>query len=193
MTENEANLVERSQSGDQEAFRLLVEMHSADAFRLACRLVGDPESADDVVQEALLRAWRSLHRFDARSRFSTWLHRILVNCAMDQLRRRQREAGRRSYETTEGVLARRASAAPGPERLAASGQIERRVELALGELSPRERTAFVLRHFEEQSILEISRVLGAGASATKHAIFRAVRKLRSELAPWVEAEDARTA
>ena len=193
MTDNEANLIARSQAGEQEAFRQLVERHSADAFRLAYRLVSDAESADDVVQEALLKAWRSLHRFDARSRFSTWLHRITANCAMDHLRRQRREVGRGSHEAAELVLARRPSIDPGPERLAASGQIERRMELALATLTPRERTAFVLRHFEEESIADISRTLGAGISATKQAIFRAVRKLRGELAPWMEVEDAHTA
>ena len=95
MKDETAELVARAKAGDEEAFGLLVESHSRDVFRLAYRLTGSRENADDVVQEAFLRAYRSLHRFDSRSRFGTWLHRITVNCAMDHLRRSKREASRR--------------------------------------------------------------------------------------------------
>ncbi|MCP3969263.1 MAG: sigma-70 family RNA polymerase sigma factor, partial [Rhodobacteraceae bacterium] len=95
MKQDETTLVARAQAGDEEAFRQLVIGHSHDLFRLAYRLTGSRENADDVVQEAFLRAYRSLHRFDSKSRFGTWMHRITVNCAMDQLRRTQRESGHR--------------------------------------------------------------------------------------------------
>ncbi len=190
---DEAAIVARARAGDQEAFRQLVTSHSHELFRLAYRLTGNRENADDVVQEAFLRAYRSLHRFDARSRFGTWLHRIAVNCAMDHLRRVQREANRRDPAVDEAMLERQASHEPGPQRLAESEQIERQVERALEALSPIERSAFVLRHFEQLSIAEIGRRLGSRTSATKHAVFRAVRKLRRELSPWMETRDARTA
>ena len=193
MRDGESAIVARAKSGDEEAFRRLVSSHSRDLFRLAYRLTGSRENADDVVQETFLRAYRSLHRFDARSRFGTWLHRIAVNCAMDHLRRTQREANRRDPAHDETTLERQVSEQPGPERLAASGQIERQVEHALETLSPIERSAFVLRHFEQMSIAEIGHRLGSRTSATKHAVFRAVRKLRHELSPWMETRDARTA
>lgn len=193
MTDNETAIVARARGGDEEAFRQLVEDHSRDVFRLAYRMTGSRENADDVVQEAFLRAYRSLHRFDSRSRFGTWIHRITANCALDHLRRAKREASRRDSSGDESVMERQVSLAPGPERLARSGQIERQVELALATLSPIERAAFVLRHFEQKSIAEIGRELGSRTSATKHAVFRAVRKLRRELSPWMETEDARTA
>ncbi len=192
MHDEEANDVARARAGDQEAFRRLVTSHSQNLFRLAYRLTGSRENADDVVQEAFLRAYRSLHRFDAKSRFGTWLHRIAVNCAMDHLRRAQREAGRRDPAAGE-TLERQVSPEPGPQRLAESGQIEHQVRIALDTLSPIERSAFVLRHFEQQSIAEIGRQLGSRTSATKHAVFRAVRKLRHELSPWMETRDARPA
>ncbi len=193
MKDDESAVVARARAGDEEAFRRLVSSHSHDLFRLAYRLTGSRENADDVVQEAFLRAYRSLHRFDARSRFGTWLHRIAVNCAMDHLRRAQREADRRDPAAGEATLERQASHEPGPERLAASGQIELQIERALERLSPIERSAFVLRHFEQLSIADVGRRLGSRTSATKHAVFRAVRKLRRELSPWMETRDARTA
>ncbi len=193
MRDDETTIVARARAGDEEAFRRLVSSHSHDLFRLAYRLTGSRENADDVVQEAFLRAYRSLHRFDLRSRFGTWLHRIAVNCAMDQLRRTRREADRRDPSADELILERQVSPEPGPQRLAESGQIERQVQLALETLSPIERSAFVLRHFEQLSIAEIGRRLGSRTSATKHAVFRAVRKLRRELSPWMETRNARTA
>ncbi len=193
MKDDEKAAVDRAQAGDEEAFRQLVVAHSHDLFRLAYRLTGSRENADDVVQEVFLRAYRSLHRFDSRSRFGTWLHRIAVNCAMDQLRRSQRESSRRDPSADDATLERQATYEPGPERLAESGQIERQVARALDALSPIERSAFVLRHYEQLSIAEIGRQLGSRTSATKHAVFRAVRKLRRELSPWMEARDARTA
>ncbi len=192
---DETALVSRARSGDEDAFRVLVERHSRDLFRLAYRLTGRQENAEDVVQETLLKAYRALHRFDSRSRFSTWLHRIATNTAMDLLRRNQRheqrfesrgDAGDDSFDHYESVE-------PGPVRLAMSSEIERRLARGLAELTPLERTAFVLRHFEQQSIAEIGRTLGSRTNATKQAVFRAVRKLRRELAPWVEENHARTA
>lgn len=186
MMRNETQLIELARTGDEAAFRQLVEAHSREIFRLAFRLTGDHAVADDVVQESFLKAYRALAKFDGRSRFGTWLYRITANCAMDQMRRKQRDAARYRplEEATPQLLP--ASAEPGPERRARSSEISSRIEAALAELSPAERTAFVLRHFEDQSIAEISRTLDAGVSATKHAVFRAVKKLRQELGPLWE-------
>lgn len=187
---DEAVLLVRARQGDGDAFRELVERHSHGLFRLAYRLTGNEANAEDVVQEAFLKAYRSLHRFDSRSRFATWLHRIAANCALDLLRRGRRhpedpavDAPFNAYESLE----------PGPFQLTAAAEIERGVERGLARLTPLERTAFVLRHFEQRSIAEIGRVLGSRTNATKQAVFRAVHKLRRELAPWVEEDHARTA
>ena len=182
-------LVTRAQRGDDDAFRGLVEGHSRGVYRLAYRLTGSHENAEDVVQETFLRAHRALHRFDHRCRFSTWLHRIATNCALDLLRRadrRPQEAGDDDFDTLS-------SEAPGPERLTLSTEIQIRVREGLAQLTPLERTAFVLRHFEQRSIAEIGQVLGSRANATKQAIFRAVAKLRRELGPWLEENHVRTA
>ena len=171
-------LVQNAQQGDADAFRELVERHSTRVFRLSWRITGDEASAEDAVQETFFRAYRSLHRFDARSRFGTWLHRIAVNTAVEVMRKRRPET---HLEEPEPLP----STEPGPERAALSQEIQRSVRTALGELSPMERTAFVLRHFEGRPIAEICRHLGLRESAGKQAIFRAVRKLRRALEPLV--------
>src|SRR5215210_8571501 len=178
MEPDDEALVQQAQEGDADAFRELVERHSTRVFRLSWRITGDEASAEDAVQETFLRVYRSLHRFDARSRFGTWLHRIAVNTAVEVVRKRRPET---LLEESEPV----ASTEPGPERAALSQEVQRSVRTALGELSPMERTAFVLRHFEGRPIAEICRHLGLRESAGKQAIFRAVRKLRRALEPLV--------
>ena len=185
MEGNDLDLVDRARAGDSDAFRELVDRHSRTMFKTAYRLTGNEADADDLVQEALLRAYRKLDRFDGRSQFSTWLSRITVNCGMDLMRKRSRRNARAAMD--EGVvLDSVATEDPRPDRLALSGEIGRAVESVLGTLSPMERAAFVLRHFEGRSIAEIGGLLGARSGATKHAIFRAVKKLRAALGPLVE-------
>jgi RNA polymerase sigma-70 factor (ECF subfamily) len=185
MEGNDLDLVERARAGDTDAFRELVDRHSGTMFKTAYRLTGNEADADDLVQEAFLRAYRKLDRFDGRSQFSTWLYRITVNCGMDLMRKRSRRNARAAMD--EGVvLDSVATDDPRPDRLALSGEIGRAVESVLRTLSPMERAAFVLRHFEGRSIAEIGGLLGARSGATKHAIFRAVKKLRAALGPLVE-------
>ena len=179
--------VERVRSGDHEAFRLLVERHGRAVFRLAYRMTGNEQDAEDVVQETFLKAYRQLDRYESRSSFATWLYRIASNCCLDLIRKRKiRELGReRGADPDRDILVSVPAATPGPDRALLSNQISETVNAALAELSAQERAAFVLRHFEGLSVEEIGRVLGTGASATKHSIFRAVQKLRRRLEPLV--------
>jgi RNA polymerase sigma-70 factor (ECF subfamily) len=179
--------VERARSGDSDAFRLLVEQHSRAIFRLAFRMTGNEQDAEDVVQETFLRAYKQLDRYEARSSFATWLFRIASNYSLDLIRMRKRHEDKRERGTDEerDILLNIAVDAPGPERMAYGTQVRDRVNAALDELSPQERTAFVLRHFEGLSIEEIGVSLGTGTNATKHSIFRAVQKLRKNLEPVV--------
>jgi RNA polymerase sigma-70 factor (ECF subfamily) len=179
--------VERARSGDNDAFRLLVEQHGRAIFRLAYRMTGNEEDAEDVVQETFLRAYRQIDRYEARSSFSTWLYRIASNCSLDLIRQRKtREQKReRSHDPGRDLLVSIPAATPGPDRELYSSQISESVNAALDELSGQERMAFVLRHFEGCSIEEIGLALGTGANATKHSIFRAVQKLRRTLEPLV--------
>lgn len=179
--------VERAQSGDSDAFRLLVEQHSRAVFRLAFRMTGNEQDAEDVVQETFLRAYRQLNKYEARSSFSTWLYRIASNYSLDLIRMRKRHEDKRERGKAEerDILQTLPVNTPGPDRIMYSRQVQERVNEALNELSAQERTAFVLRHFEGMSIDEIGEALGTGTNATKHSIFRAVQKLRRSLEPMV--------
>ena len=188
MEENDLELVEQTRAGDADAFRRIVEGHSRRLFQVAYRLTGDEAHADDVVQDAFLRAYSNLHRFDARAQLGTWLYRITVNCAMDLMRKESRRRARETHEDRLD-LATLEGDEPRPDRLAESGELGRAVRRVLAGLSPAERTAFVLRHFEGYTSVEIGRLLGLRAGATRNAVFRAVRKLRAALEPLVEATE----
>ena len=178
-----AAVLDRARQGDSEAFRSLVENHSRSAFRLAYRMTGNEHDAEDVVQDSFLRAYRQLGRFESRAHFGTWLHRIVANCSVDLLRARRSRQDYSRGEDLDSVIDVSPAETPGPEQLARGAEIERSVAAALGQLSPLERAAFTLRHYEGRSIAEIGKTLGLGTSATKHSVFRAVRKLRAALEP----------
>jgi RNA polymerase sigma-70 factor, ECF subfamily len=179
-----AAVLARARQGDSDAFRALVEQHGRSVFRLAYRMTGNEQDAEDVVQESFLRAYRQLGRFESRANFGTWLYRIVSNCSVDLMRSKQaRHDQVRGDSLDESVVELPAADGPGPERMAQSAEIDRRVQDALGALSPLERAAFTLRHYEGRSIDEISATLGLGTSAAKHSVFRAVKKLRVALAP----------
>lgn len=178
-----AAVLERASVGDGEAFAVLVNTHARAAFRLAYRLTGNERDAEDVVQESFIRAYRQLGRFEARSHFSTWFHRIVVNCAMDALRARHARSSERLAPPPDESGDVEPAQMPSPERLALSAEIRGRVDAAMSALTPQERVAFALRHYEGRSIDEIGRALGVQKSAAKHAIFRAVKKMRAALAP----------
>lgn len=183
--------VAQARAGDSGAFRVLVERHSRNLFRLAYRMTGHQEDAEDVVQETFLRAYRQLSKFDERASFGTWLYRIAANCSLDLIRlRKRRGEHQQEAPVEEGApdpIQSLPDAAPTPDRLAMSGEVERKVASVLEGLSPMERTAFVLRHYEGMCIEDIGRTLGVQPNAAKHSIFRAVQKLRRALEPLVTA------
>ncbi len=195
MPQTDAATVALARDGDSEAFRALVERHSRAVYRLAHRMTGTTQDAEDVVQETFLKAYKQLSRFESRANFSTWLHRIAVNCSIDLIRARpHRESAHdgpdlEQFSADESLEAGRAS----PERLMLSTEVQDCANAAMSSLSQMERAAFVLRHFEGRSIDEISQSLGLKTNATKHSIFRAVKKMRVALEPLVSTDQESSA
>jgi RNA polymerase sigma-70 factor (ECF subfamily) len=191
MPHTDTAAVALAREGDSDAFRALVERHSRAVYRLAHRMTGNPQDAEDVVQETFLKAYRQLGRFESRANFGTWLHRIAVNCSIDLIRtRKHQETGHDAADLDMLDSSTRDDdqrVDPSPERLMLSAEVQERVGRAMEGLTPMERAAFVLRHFEGQSIDEIGRALNLKANAAKHSIFRAVRKMRLALEPFVES------
>jgi RNA polymerase sigma-70 factor (ECF subfamily) len=180
--EADAQAVARVRAGEPEVFRVLMERHGRAVHRLAFRMTGNEQDAEDVVQESFLRAYRNLEHFEARSQFGSWLYRIAANCAYDALRGRARRAARIEPKTSADDLGDHVAAEdPGPERLFAGVEVRQRVQVALARMSALERAAFILRHLEGMSTAEIAGALGLEGEAAKQSVFRAVRKVREEL------------
>jgi RNA polymerase sigma-70 factor (ECF subfamily) len=186
---DDAAAVAEARGGNQVAFGLLVERHTRSIYRLAYRMTGRPEDAEDVVQETFIRVYRQLGRFEARSNFATWLYRIGFNCAIDYMRARPHRETPETHDRLEQISGHSQGAAA--DDLVFAGEISGRVQDALNELSPQERAAFLMRHYQGCSIEEICLALDLRANAAKHSIFRAVRKMRVALKPLM-AEGAQT-
>jgi RNA polymerase sigma-70 factor, ECF subfamily len=185
MAMDDAAVVARVRAGEKDCFRVLVERHSHEIFRLAFRMMGNEHDAEEVVQDTFLRAYRSLDRFELRSSFSTWIYRIATNRCYDLLdQRKSRPEPSPAFDPEEPRPEDQIpSAMPGPERSLLSGEIAERLRSVMFQLTAAERTAFVLRHYEGQSIEEIAKILNIGPGAAKNSIHRAVQKLRQELQP----------
>lgn len=160
---------------------------------MAYRMTGNRQDAEEVVQEAFLRAYQKLGQFAARANFGTWVYRIAANYSIDRMRQKRSEEARREIpgaRVTEGEQVDPMSLvpdpAPSPERLAKSAQLSQKMQTALATLSAAEQTAIVMRHWEGCAIEEIAAVLKSNTSATKNTVFRAVQKLRIALEPFVE-------
>ncbi len=171
-------------SGQKDAYGALVVRHSHRLFRVAYRITGNEADADDVVQEAFLRGYRKLESFESRSDFGTWIYRIAVHCALDKIASRKTDESSQIADEndSEQHTVQLADMAAGPDRILLSGEIGALQEMAMHGLTPIERTAFVLRHLEGDSMDEIATALGIAPNSAKQAVYRAVHKLRRRLA-----------
>jgi RNA polymerase sigma-70 factor, ECF subfamily len=184
-------LVEQAQAGSRAAFEELVRRYDRDVLRLAMNLLKRTEDARDVYQEAFLKVYRNLHRFRFECSFYTWLYRIVTNVCLDHLRRRQarpedqapemisshfEDAGTDFFERQRehrGTL--------DPERHLLGQEIQTRLAAAMERLSPRERIVFEMKHYQGLKLRAIGDALGTSEETVKNSLFRATRKLRSEL------------
>jgi RNA polymerase sigma-70 factor, ECF subfamily len=182
---DEARLIAEVRAGDTEAFEYFVRQYQPKITRIAYRLLKDLGEADCAAQESFLRAWQSLNQFRAGSTFETWLTRICINWCKDRLKRRrvvlyfhQAPAER---EDEEGPRDTVPHPEPSPERRAQSREIRDRLSAAIESLSPRQKTVFTLKHFEELSIPEIADLMGLDSGTVKSHLFRAAQKIRESL------------
>jgi RNA polymerase sigma-70 factor, ECF subfamily len=180
MGEELADLVAAAKAGDQAAFEDLVKATYAGTYTLAFRLTGNEEDASDVVQEAYLRAYRSLKRFRGDARFTTWLYRITANCATTHLKKRQRDRHEVLDDADELFDARPESY---PEGRLGGADDRRILQAALQSLSPEMRAVVVLRDVYDLPHEAIAAELGISEGAAKVRLHRARKKLRERLFP----------
>jgi RNA polymerase sigma-70 factor, ECF subfamily len=181
----EQEAIRRVLAGDREEYRVLMERHLPAVLRMTLRVTGNIADAEEAAQEAFLLAYNKLPTFREQAAFGTWVYRIAMNCSLNFVKRRERDvkwsAG--SLDSEPGLHAVAVSADSTPEAALLDAEAHVCRERAMTSLTPMERTAFVLRHLEEQPIDVIAQTLGIKANAARQTLFRAVSKLRRELAP----------
>jgi RNA polymerase sigma-70 factor, ECF subfamily len=171
----EDGLGERARAGDTEAFGDLIRRHEHAAIRVATVVLGTPEGADDVVQQATERAWRALASYQADRPFGPWFFRIVANCARNDRRSR----GRRAQLAVRA--ARSEAIVVTPEDAVIADEDRRRVVDALNQLSSSDRLVIALRHFEGMAEIDMAETLQCRVGTVKSRLSRAMARLRREL------------
>ena len=179
-------LIDRTLAGDGNAYGILVERFQRKIYRVAYAIVRDEAEADTVTQDVFVQAYTNLGRFEGRAGLETWLTRIAINRSRDSLRRRRfvslfvaRDGDEEQETMIEPVDER-----PDPERQLLSAQLRVAIRRAEKQLSSQQKTIFRLRHYENLSLEEIADHLGLRAGTVRAHLFRAIHKIRRELAEW---------
>lgn len=164
-----------ARSGNADAFEELVRRHQVGVFRIALRMLGDPDDAEDAAQEAFLQAWRGLPRFRLQSAFSTWIYRIITNRCLNL---------RRARRPSQALRWDRESSEPGPDESVQAREQLAALRKATLELTAEQRAVFVLRHLEGCTYEVIADVLGISRAAVKSRLHRARLELVAALGEW---------
>jgi RNA polymerase sigma-70 factor, ECF subfamily len=185
----ETELIREAQKGSRTAFEALVRQYDQQVLRLALRLTGSEQDAQDIHQEAFLKAYRYLPNFRFECSFYTWIYRIVTNLCLDHLRRRKSRREEQSVvvdssggemDLLGNISDERAMA--NPDRELERKLLGERIQEALGQLTPRERMVFELKHYQGLRLRTIGEMLNTTEETAKNTLFRATKKLRATLA-----------
>ncbi len=187
---NDVELIRAAQRGENSAFEELVRQYDSAVLRLALHLTRSEQDAQDIYQEAFLKAYRSVGNFRFECSFYTWLYRIVTNLCLDHLRKKQvrkedapvvTDPDGEEYSVLDQVSDDRAGA--NPERDLMARELGTRINAALAKLSARERMVFELKHYQGLKLRTIGDILQTTEETAKNTLFRATQKLRVALAP----------
>ena len=185
MNDSEKRLIQKAKKGDKVAFGKLVEQYRQKLLYVAYDLVGDYDDAKDLAQETFLRAFIKLSQFEERSKFSTWLYRVLYNLAIDSHRKKKRNPKvsleEKFKEVTDGEKKLPTSAILKPGEDLEREEIARYLDGALEKLTLNQRIAVVMRYYHQKSSKEIAAVMGCAESTVRIHIFRALAHMKKEL------------
>jgi RNA polymerase sigma-70 factor, ECF subfamily len=175
---NDGDAIRAAAEGDHEAFAWLVEKYYQRCLRFAVRMIGNREDGEEAVQDAFIRAYRTIARYEHRDRFEAWLFKILVNRCRTTAAARSR---RRWDEPLEEQM-------PANESRAGDPLLREDIRRALASISPEQREAFILKHVEELTYEEMADLTGADVSALKMRVLRAREQLKKLLTREDEKE-----
>ncbi|MDR3792949.1 MAG: sigma-70 family RNA polymerase sigma factor [Terracidiphilus sp.] len=185
----EMELIREAQAGSRAAFDALVRQYEHQVLRLALHLTGSEHEAEDIYQEAFLKAFRYLGNFRFECSFYTWIYRIVTNLCLDQLRRKKtrREDAAVVLDHSGDEIDVLASvsdnrAFSNPARELERKMMGEKIQAALSKLTPRERTVFELKHYQGLRLRTIGEMLNTTEETAKNTLFRATKKLRAQLA-----------
>src|ERR1700691_1781925 len=185
----ETDLIREAQAGSRTAFDALVRQYDGAVLRRAMHLTGSEQDAQDIQQEAFLKAYRYLGNFRFECSFYTWIYRIVTNLCLDHLRRRKsrREDQSIVVDSSGGEMDLLSNVSDdrsmaNPDRELERKQLGERIQEALGRLTPRERMVFELKHYQGLRLRTIGEMLNTTEETAKNTLFRATRKLRTNLA-----------
>ena len=186
---DDATLIRESQRGNRAAFEELVRHYDQAVLRLAMHITGSETEAQDVYQDAFLKAYRNIGSFRFECSFYTWIYRIVTNLCLDSLRKKQvRKEDSATHVDADGetydLLDQVADGRPGanPERDLMRRELGKTISRALERLTPRERMVFELKHYQGLKLRTIGEMLNTTEETAKNTLFRATQKLRGSLA-----------
>lgn len=185
---NDTELIREAQRGNRAAFEELVRQYDSAVLRLAYHLTRSEQDAQDIYQEAFLKAYRNISNFRFECSFYTWIYRIVTNLCLDLLRKRQvrkedsgvtTDSDGDSYDLLDQVADQRSGASP--ERDLMRRELGARIAKALGKLTPRERMVFEMKHYQGLKLRTIGEILNTTEETAKNTLFRGTQKLRAAL------------
>lgn len=183
LSSQEASLIKQSKAGDIESFERLIAEHQKKVFNIAYRMLGNLEDANDVAQEALVKAYRGIEKFKGKSSFSTWLYAIVNNACIDFIRKNRKVNMiylDREYETEEGTYKIQLNNNEDtPEQLFEKKEVQKLVHESINELGYNHRKVIILRDIEYFSYKEIAQILSCSEGTVKSRISRARNNLKA--------------
>ncbi|HAH22027.1 MAG: hypothetical protein A2Y00_07825 [Omnitrophica WOR_2 bacterium GWF2_43_52] len=178
-------LIAKVKEGRRSSFDTLVSLYQHRGLSIAYTMVGNVEDAQDVLQEAFVKVYISINDFKGKAKFGTWFYRIVVNCALDFLRRRKRSAkvfiDIMADKDEGGIFPEAIDVSTEPRRVSSSREFVYKLDESIATLSRMQRSCFILRHQNRLAIQEIAKVLKCSPSTVKVHLFRAVWRLRKHL------------
>jgi RNA polymerase sigma-70 factor (ECF subfamily) len=179
--EDRQDILARVRAGDMGAFGELVRTYQTYAYQLAVRMLCSDAEAEDVVQEAFVRVWRSIHRYDPNVRFTTWLYRIVTNLCLDQMRAKKRRGFTRSLPESGEDAGSDPPAAVDIENAVSAADLIQIVRTLAGHLPETQRLVFTLRDLQDLSIEEVHQITGLSEASIKTNLHYARRTLRERM------------